>query len=318
MRDYLADAEEATRKLLARKLKVSEEVIAQDLTVAGGILTKEYKKRILQLKKSEQALAFYYTIMYSLFNDITEKFLIPSTEVTDKEVVLPLVDIMGSCKSVTTDSELDRIFDAMKVGECFSFQVDGDHSYKLIVFAKGESDDDDGEIVSVSFFSNIPDRNYLSEECTPTSIAFRKGEALIDNEERLRNWFTFRHILWNYGLDKIVECIERYKAGPTYTTKQVKSDGKSNCKTHTAKTTKSAEDKIVITTLDQYLNRVVYEREKSDYKGGHHKSPIEHTVRGHYRRYKSGVTVWINSHTRGGDKDENSINTGKVTKIIKL
>ena len=44
-------------------------------------------------------------------------------------------------------------------------------------------------------------------------------------------------------------------------------------------------------------------------QGGHHRTPVEHEVKGHYRHLASGKTVWVQGHKRG---------TGTATTVLKV
>ena len=57
---------------------------------------------------------------------------------------------------------------------------------------------------------------------------------------------------------------------------------------------------------------ILRKRRETVYKGGHHASPKGiFTVRGHYRRYKSGKVVWINEFKKGeGNKKSKTYKLG--------
>ena len=55
----------------------------------------------------------------------------------------------------------------------------------------------------------------------------------------------------------------------------------------------------------KYLNGKAY----SSPQGGHHKTPVEHEVKGHYRHLASGKTIWVKEHKRG---------TGTAPTVLKV
>lgn len=57
---------------------------------------------------------------------------------------------------------------------------------------------------------------------------------------------------------------------------------------------------VKMLTLKEY--NYYEKKEKIEWQGGHHNSPIEHERSGHFRHYKSGKVVWVNSCTVNKDK----------------
>lgn len=72
------------------------------------------------------------------------------------------------------------------------------------------------------------------------------------------------------------------------------------------------DDTVVNRFVDLTAVKTKYVGRKYKALGGHHASPIEHTVSGHYRHYKNGKVVFIESFTRGKKKDFFEVTTNLV------
>ena len=81
-------------------------------------------------------------------------------------------------------------------------------------------------------------------------------------------------------------------------------------KTHTANT--YLEDDVVNRLVDLTAVKTKYVGRKYKALGGHHASPIEHTVSGHYRHYKNGKVIFVGSFKRGKKKEYFEVTTNLV------
>ena len=81
-------------------------------------------------------------------------------------------------------------------------------------------------------------------------------------------------------------------------------------RTHTANT--YIEDDVVNRLVDLTAVKTKYVGRKYKALGGHHASPIEHTVSGHYRHYKNGKVIFVGSFKRGKKKEYFEVTTNLV------
>lgn len=85
-------------------------------------------------------------------------------------------------------------------------------------------------------------------------------------------------------LKYIVHALECYTCRETLTRKNGKKTAAYNqCKVHTAKDMDSKGDTIVMLPLHEYVAEY-RESHPSEYKGGHHASPVTHERRGYFRK----------------------------------
>lgn len=72
------------------------------------------------------------------------------------------------------------------------------------------------------------------------------------------------------------------------------------------------DDTVVNRFVDLTAVKTKYVGRKYKALGGHHASPIEHNVSGHYRHYKNGKVIFIESFKRGKKKDYFEVTTNLV------
>ena len=72
------------------------------------------------------------------------------------------------------------------------------------------------------------------------------------------------------------------------------------------------DDTVVNRFVDLTAVKTKYVGRKYKALGGHHASPVEHNVSGHYRHYKNGKVIFIESFKRGKKKDYFEVTTNLV------
>ena len=72
------------------------------------------------------------------------------------------------------------------------------------------------------------------------------------------------------------------------------------------------DDTVVNRFVDLTAVKTKYVGRKYKALGGHHASPIEHNVSGHYRHYKNGKVIFIEGFKRGKKKDYFEVTTNLV------
>lgn len=72
------------------------------------------------------------------------------------------------------------------------------------------------------------------------------------------------------------------------------------------------DDTVVNRFVDLTAVKTKYVGRKYKALGGHHASPIEHNVSGHYRHYKNGKVIFIEGFKRGKKKDYFEVKTNLV------
>ncbi len=125
---------------------------------------------------------------------------------------------------------------------------------------------------------------------------FTNGLAVV-----LKNSTSLRRDQW----ESVLTIYCSLMAFMTYEQPEVIAAEDTEVKAHTPTSRKAVKRE-----RNTYILR--YKREYIP-KGGHHASPKGiFTVRGHYRRYKSGKVVWINEYRKGeGDKKAKTYRLGK-------
>lgn len=155
----------------------------------------------------------------------------------------------------------------------------------------------------------IKSNNYLDIEMTGRRHSYNYVEV-ID----LPNTYDLMRLYTNMGNDStstmltsllmFVSCLMYYIMNEIYNRKEViKEVEKTEIKR--GKTIKNQTDSTPIT---QFLLKdlIKYERKKVASKGKHDMKCECWGVRGHFRHYKSGKTVWVESYEKGSKR-----NTGK-------